>query len=167
MPEVVVVRWPEDEAEVRRLARLNLPRLLLVEPMSDPPGIADVLQDWVRLPGDERDVVARLVALRERATTMSNPPDVDGHGRLHFRGAWAQLSPINARLAKALSQAFNSVVSEAELLAGGWPESRPTSNALRVHLHRLRRRARSLGLEVRAVRNEGWVLQPAATGESR
>ena len=90
---------------------------------------------------------------------MSHPPSVDDHGRLHFRSAWAQLSPINGRLGRALSDAFNSVVTEEKLLASGWPAARPSSNALRVHLHRLRRRVRPLGLEVLAVRGEGWVLQ--------
>jgi DNA-binding response OmpR family regulator len=84
---------------------------------------------------------------------------VDDHGRLHFRSSWAQLSPINGRLGRALSDAFNSVVAEDELLARGWPSDQPSSNALRVHLHRLRRRVRPLGLEVLAVRGEGWVLQ--------
>jgi hypothetical protein len=58
---------------------------------------------------------------------------------------------------------FNPVVSEAELFARGWPDARPTSNALRVHLHRLRRGARSLGLDVLAVHKEGWVLQLATS----
>jgi DNA-binding response OmpR family regulator len=110
-------------------------------------------------------VVARIAALRQRAEAISDPPAVDGHGRLHFRGGWAQLSPINARLARALSEVFNSVVSEAELFARGWPDASPTSNVLRVHLHRLRRGVQSLGLDVLAVRSEGWVLQ-LATGDS-
>jgi DNA-binding response OmpR family regulator len=162
--DVAVVRWPEERDEVERLARLRLPRLLLIAESADPPEGADVLQDWVRLPGDERDLLARLTALRGRATTMSHPPSVDDHGRLHFRSSWAQLSPINGRLGRALSDAFNTVVAEDELLAKGWPADRPSSNALRVHLHRLRRRVRPLGLEVQAVRGEGWVLQ-AVGGE--
>jgi two-component system, OmpR family, response regulator len=157
--DVAVVRWPEEKGEVERLARLHLPRLLLIAESADPPEGSDVLQDWVRLPGDERDVLARLTALRGRATTMSHPPSVDDHGRLHFRSAWAQLSPINGRLGRALTDAFNSVVAEDVLLARGWPSDHPSSNALRVHLHRLRRRVRPLGLEVLAVRGEGWVLQ--------
>ncbi len=32
MLDVVVVRWPQDEAEVERLARDRVPRLMLVEP---------------------------------------------------------------------------------------------------------------------------------------
>jgi DNA-binding response OmpR family regulator len=159
--DVAVVRWPEEKAEVERLARLRLPRLLLIAPSADPPEGSDVLQDWVRLPGDERDVLARLTLLRGRARTMSHPPSVDAHGRIHFRSAWAQLSPINGRLGRALTDAFNSVVAEDELLATGWPTGRPTSNSLRVHLHRLRRRLLPLGLEVLAVRGEGWVMQIA------
>jgi two-component system OmpR family response regulator len=161
MADVAVVRWPEERDEVERLARLRLPRLLLIAESADPPEGSDVLQDWVRLPGDERDMLARLTTLRGRATTMAHPPSVDDHGRLHFRSAWAQLSPINGRLGRVLSDAFNSVVAEEKLLASGWPTDQPSSNALRVHLHRLRRRVRPLGLEVLAVRGEGWVLQVA------
>jgi two-component system OmpR family response regulator len=164
--DVAVVRWPEERAEVERLARLHLPRLLLVAESADPPEESDVLQDWVRLPGDERDVLARLTALRGRASRMSRPPSVDDHGRLHFRSAWAQLSPINGRLGRALSDAFNSVVAEDELRARGWPADQPSSNALRVHLHRLRRRVRPLGLEVLAVRGEGWVLQETGSEQA-
>jgi two-component system, OmpR family, response regulator len=159
--DVIVVRWPDEEAEVRRLARLRLPRLLLVDADADPPDASDILQDWVRLPGDDRDVRARLSALRRRAAKVEHRPTVDAHGRLHFRGAWTRLSPIDERLARALIEGFDGVVTERQLLTQGWPEELSSSSRLRVHLHHLRRKVRPLGLEVRTVRGEGWVLQVA------
>jgi len=156
--DVVVVHWPEQRDEIPRLAEQRVPRLLLVAPAADPPEAGDVLQDWVRLPGDERDVRARLSGLRRRAA-LEKPPMVDDHGRLVFRRAWVQLSPIHERLARRLLAAPDEVVPEKELFEEGWPGGQPSSNTLRVHLHRLRRHIAPVGLEIRGVRGEGWVLQ--------
>jgi DNA-binding response OmpR family regulator len=161
MNDVVVVHWPEEREEVKRLADRRVPRLLLVAAAADPPDLDDVLQDWVRLPGDERDFRARLGVLRQRAADLVAPPVIDRHGRLVVGAAWVQLSPIEEGLGRALIDAFGLVVSEQALVDGGWPSGRATSNALRVHLHRLRKRIESLGLEIQVVRNEGWVLQLA------
>jgi DNA-binding response OmpR family regulator len=167
--DVVVVHWPEQRDELPRLVSQGVPRLLLVAPAADPPEAGDVLQDWVRLPGDERDVRARLTGLRRRAASVNPAPVVDGHGRLLYRGSWAQLSPIHERLARRMIEARECVVPEKELLVQGWPGGTPTANTLRVHLHRLRRLVTPLGLEIRGVRGEGWVLQctppsPGAAG---
>jgi len=156
--DVVVVHWPEQRDEIPRLAEQRVPRLLLVAPASDPPEAGDVLQDWVRLPGDERDVRARLSGLRRRAD-QETMPVIDGHGRLVYRRDWVQLSPIHERLTRRLMEADEGVVSETDLLQEGWPGGSPSSNALRVHLHRLRRYIGPLGLEIRGVRGEGWVMQ--------
>jgi len=157
--DVVVVHWPEQHDEIKRLADQRVPRLLLVAPAADPPEGSDLLQDWVRLPGDERDVRARLTGLRRRAADLDSAPVVDQHGRLVFRHRWVQLSPIHERLIRRLIESIDGVASESSLLDRGWPGGDPSSNALRVHLHRLRRLVAPLGLEIRGVRNEGWVLQ--------
>jgi two-component system OmpR family response regulator len=157
--DVVVIHWPEQRDELKRLADHRVPRLLLVAPAADPPEADDVLQDWVRLPGDERDVRARLSGLRRRAAELEAAPVIDRHGRLVFRRSWVQLSPIHERLARRLLETADGVAAEQSLLERGWPGGQPSSNALRVHLHRLRRLVAPLGLEIRCVRNEGWVLQ--------
>jgi len=158
MADVVIVHWPEQRDEIPRLAEQRVPRLLLVDPTADPPEPGDELQDWVRLPGDARDVGARLSGLRKRAD-LETGPVVDGHGRLSFRDQWVELSPIHERLARRLLAALDDVVSEKDLLQEGWPRGNPSSGALRVHLHRLRHSLAPLGLEIRGVRGEGWVLQ--------
>jgi hypothetical protein len=160
--DVVVVHWPEQRDEIPRLARQRVPRLLLVAPAAEPPETADVLQDFVRLPGDERDVRARLSGLRSRADADITPR-IDSHGRLVFRQQWVQLSPIHERLIGRLLAADEGVVPEKVLMEEGWPGGDPSSNALRVHLHRVRRGIQPLGLEIRGVRGEGWVLQRRRT----
>jgi DNA-binding response OmpR family regulator len=71
------------------------------------------------------------------------------------------LSPTEARLASVLTENYEAVVPEAELGRRGWPAGTWGANTLRVHLTRLRRRLEPLGLEVRAVRLQGFVLQAA------
>lgn len=48
--DIVVLRWPEEEAAVERLAAAGVPRLLLVEAGADPPAGGDCREDWLRLP---------------------------------------------------------------------------------------------------------------------
>ena len=160
--DVVVVRWPEDRAEVRRLAAANVPRLLLVAADADAPPDGGCEQDWIRLPALDRDVAARLEALAGRAARHASAPELDDHGRLHFHGRWVAPSPVEHRLVSALVERFGDVVAAEELLGRAWPDEVPQSNALRVHLARLRRRIAPIGLCVRVVRPAGYVLEAAA-----
>jgi len=155
--DVVVLRWPEDAADVERLAVSGVPRLLFVQPGADPPEGGECEEDWVRLPADDRDVAARLRALTRRAGRHQTVPEVDGEGRLLHRGRWVALSPIDQHFARLLVERFGRVVANEEL-ARAWDRP-PKSNAVRVHLTRLRRRIAPLGLEIRRVRGVGVLLQ--------
>ena len=84
--DVVVVRWPEQRADAERLARLERPHLLLVEPGVAPPVLQGCLADWIRLPADDADVRARLTALAARSLIHPAVPVVDEFGELSFRG---------------------------------------------------------------------------------
>lgn len=155
---IVVLRWPEEAAEVGRLAAAGVPRLLIVQPGADPPGDGDCQQDWVRLPAEDRDVAARLRALGQRAARHHAPPEVDGHGRLLHQGRWVSLSPIEQEFARLLVERFGAVVAADDLARSAWDE--PASpNAVRVHLTRLRHRIRPLGLDIRGVRGVGALLE--------
>jgi two-component system, OmpR family, response regulator len=156
--DVVVVRWPQEQSELERLARQQIPRLLLVEPDAAPPITEDVLEDWVRLPADHRELTSRLENLRRRAETLLSAPLLDRRGRLVFRGRWTNVTPTEERLLARLTHRFDDVVPAAELLATGWPEQKPSANAIRVTFHRLRVRLRPIGLELRRF-DHGWLLQ--------
>ena len=158
---IVVLRWPEQEAEAARLSSAGLPRLLLVEPGADPPESGDCEEDWLRLPADDRDVMVRLRALARRAGRHLPLPQVDGQGRLLHRGRWVSLSPIDQHLAELLVERFGRVVLKEELARHAWDEP-PSSNAVRVHLTRLRHRLAPLGLAIRGVRGVGVLLEERA-----
>ena len=158
-PAVTVMRWPRDAALMDQFEHLGIPRLVLVDADADPPVLTDALSDWIRLPAEERDVQARVSCLRLRAGQDFVVPVLDGACRLSFRGAWAPLSPIEYRLATGLVEQFGRLVSDRDLALRAWGTRATTSNALRVHLTRLRRRVRPVGLEVIAVRSQGHVMQ--------
>lgn len=161
MTDVVVLRWPDEQDQLLRLAKQRRPRLLLVESKADPPLSDDPLEDWIRLPTEDRDIKARLSRLESRAATVIAAPILDRHSRLLYGDKWVSLSPIEARLAASFVDGFMSLVTDKVLVSRAWPEGLPSRSALRVHLHRLRKRIEPLGLIVRSVPRHGWVLQPS------
>jgi DNA-binding response OmpR family regulator len=162
--DLAVLAWPEDAAEAERLRKEGVPRLLLVPHEQEAPQDVDHLAEWVRVPAEEREVAARVVALLRRAEAFSVRPHVDEHGRIAFRDRWSALSPTEARIAAVLCDRYCDVVSTDELRTLASPDDGrgrgPSPAAFRVHLHRLRQRIAGVGLEVVSVRNEGVILQP-------
>jgi hypothetical protein len=160
----VVLRWPADQKRRRQLADLGVPRIFLIDGDAAPPVCTDPLEDWVRLPCDERDIEARRTALRARASTGTPvPPQLDGNGRLLRSSRWVPLSPIEEQLCSVLIHDFGAVVSDRRLMAVAWPNGTGTPTGLRLQMTRLRRRIVDLGLEVRSVRGKGYVLQNRVT----
>jgi len=163
----VVLRWPAEEKRRRELADLGVPRLFLVDSDGAPPVCADPLEDWVRLPCDERDIDARMAALSARASTgqASARPELDGNGRLLRSNRWVPLSPIEEQLCRLMIDEFGAVLSDRRLMAAAWPNGAGTPTGLRLQMTRLRRRIGDLGLEVRSVRGKGYVMQDRVTGD--
>ena len=157
MGGVAIIRWPGEADRLERAREGGIPRLLLVPSECDPPPIADVLEDWVRLPAPEADVEARVHTLRARSA-HSALPEV-GNGIIALNGAWTTLSPVEERLASQLCERFGRVVSRDSLMRAAWRAEVPTRNALDVHMLRLRRRIERLGLEIHTVRSRGYLLQ--------
>ena len=159
--DVMLVRWPEEDARLRQLRETGSPRLLLLNGESEPPESADCLEDWIRLPADDRDMRARVARLASQSETQQPAPQVDGDGLLRYRGRWVALSPVESALAITLVDRFGAVVGRDTLARRAWPEGTPTRNALDVHMLRLRRRIAPLGVEVRTVRSRGYLMQAA------
>ncbi len=155
--DVVVLRWPEQSDDAARLTRLDRPHLLLVEPGAAPPQIRGCLADWIRLPADDADVRARLVALADRATRHPTVPQIDFFGVVQHHGLRVQLSPVDENIAKLLIGSFGDVVPAAEILAQVWAAS-DAQPKLRVHISGLRKRLAPLGLEISVIRNVGYRM---------
>lgn len=165
--DVVLLRWPLEAQRRDALAAEGRLRLLLVEDGADIPE-PDVLEDWIRVPADERDVQARIDGLRNRAVALrSEEPELDPDGLLRYRGQWVSLPPVEARLMQALIERFGAVVSRDQLARAGWPRGAPGRNALDVHVLRLRRRIATVGLAIRTVRSRGYLLEADAVAAAQ
>jgi two-component system, OmpR family, response regulator len=165
--EVALVHWPRDHAERDRLARAMLPRLLLVPDGERPPTTGDPMEDWIRLPADERDVATRLRTLSERAARSFDETVVVDDRCLRRSTLTVPLSPAEAAFARLLVSAAGQVVSRAVLAEAIWDrDADPRARALDDIAYRLRRRIGTLGLEVVSARGRGFalhMLSPAVT----
>lgn len=166
--DVVLVRWPDDGDRRELLIAEGVPRLLLLRDGADAPGPPDCLEDWIRVPADQRELRVRVDGLRQRAAFHADDrPAMDEHGVLRHGGRWVSLPPVEARLTAALLDRFGSVVSRDALSRAGWPNNGIGGrNALDVHVLRLRRRLDTVGLAIRTVRARGYLLE-AGTASRR
>jgi hypothetical protein len=155
---VVIVRWPEEAATLDRLRTLGQPRLLLVAPNAAAPATNDCDEDWIRLPAEDADMRVRISTVAARAARHAQPPEVKGDGRLTFRGHWVGLTGIEEAVAQVLSEHFGEVVDHPTVETAASVVRRPSPNALRVSISRLRKRIAPLGLVVRRVHNRGYVM---------
>ena len=160
--DVVVLRWPEQQDDARRMDALSRPYLLLVEPDAQPPGLQGCTSDWIRLPADDADVRARLTTLAARAERHPTGPSMQGLGELSHHGQRVFLSPLDERIAAALVERFDQAVSESEIFARVW-DSDGDRSRIRVHVSRLRKRIAPLGLEITAIRGFGYRLHDTNT----
>lgn len=155
MRAVELIRWPRDTERRHQLATAGTPRLLLLEPGTPIPELADD-EDFVRLPADERDVSARLRRLGLARIRPTRPDDRVVANRL----GRVTLSEGQAAVVALLVAAEGRLTPRAEVEAAFWPGpgGPPAARALDDAVHRLRRRLRPIGLEIHAARNRGYVL---------
>jgi DNA-binding response OmpR family regulator len=154
MSEVMLVRWPDDGEDGSRLARAGVAVLYLVNADDDPPTPRSCLEDWVRIPGDDRDLLARVAALELRADAHRAAPRVDDDGRLHYHGKVLVLPAGEIHLARLLTERFGDVVPDSDF----GDDETASDPALRVRMTQLRARLRELDLTLHRVRRRGYTL---------
>lgn len=154
--QVAIVWWPEDAGVASKLRASGVPRLFLVAPDTAPPEPLLDDEDWLRRPALDADVRIRVAALAARMAPDDAPRPVTSDGRIHYRGRWVPLSDTERALAGVLAEDFGEIVELPALL--GAEGLSLSDGGVRVHLTRLRKRIRPIGLIVRAVRGRGYVL---------
>lgn len=158
------MHWPGEATRLSELRAVGLPRLLLVDG-AQPPVLVDCLEDWVRAPGEEAEIRARVHTLRSRAVAHSSDrPVLDEDGVVRLGDRTATLPPVETRLMAAMVERFGLVTHRETLVRVAWPGQAPARNSLDVHVLRLRRRLAPLGLEIRTVRSRGYLLDLAPDG---
>lgn len=163
--DVEVLRWPKERTRRASLRDVGCPRILLVDPVSNPPVCTDPLEDWAYADANPVEIDVRTQSIRLRAeaalgrTVAPPPPDLDSNGVLRVGSSWVALPPLEARLAVSLLEEPGAVVSRDALTLAGWPDGTSDRNSLDVHIMRLRRRIAPLGVTLRTVRSRGYALQ--------
>jgi DNA-binding winged helix-turn-helix (wHTH) protein len=160
---VELLQWPADADRREELRRDGRPRLLLVGPGVYPPAISE-LEDWVRLPADERDVYVRLQRLSHLAVDDPLGPGdvvVDDHGLVSWRGGRVALPDTEAAMMRLLIEEPGRVVTREQLMAVAWPGGGRQAHSLDSRVFTLRRRLDRIGLVLDTVRNHGFVLSEA------
>jgi len=135
--------------------------LLVIEGGVPAPVSSDVREDWVRAPVSDEDLKARVASLRAKAEAH-RLPHVDPNGVLRYAGRSITISRTETDLLECLVRQFGVLVPR-ETLRECLPD-RPggaSRNALDLHIMRVRRRIRSLGLVVRTVWGRGYLLEAA------
>ena len=163
--DVTVVRWPAEATARTLLAQAGRARVLVVAADAAAPAPIDDLEDWLRDPVDPVELVARSDALRRRVTARATAPYLDADGLLHVGDRWVSISDAQLPMLRLLLERFGQLVRTEELVevyaaAGG--TDNPSS--IRTAIVRVRSRLASVGLELRAARQRGVVLEVASEG---
>jgi DNA-binding winged helix-turn-helix (wHTH) protein len=140
---------------------MGILRLLVVEGGVPAPICSDVREDWVRAPVSDDDLRARVATLKAKADAH-RLPHVDPNGVLRFAGRSITVSRTETDLLECLVRQFGVLVTR-DMLRECLPD-RPggaSRNALDLHIMRVRRRIRSLGLVIRTVWGRGYLLEAA------
>lgn len=160
--DVKLVRWPFEAARRDQYRRAGVPCLLVVEAGAKPPVCTDPCEDWVRAPISKVDLEARLAALEATARSL-RLPQVDPSGMIRCGSRSVTLSPSETDLLTLLVDNYGSLTTREEL--GECISDRSEAarrNALHLHIMRIRRRIRPLGLVIRTVWGRGYLLEAAS-----
>jgi len=152
MESVAIVRWPKDAERRTEFALRRMPCLWLVDADAEPP-VIEAWEDWIRLPADEQDVLARTRSLER----LCRPVLLDDAILYNSLGSVA-LPLAEAVVVRTLLEGAGRLVARQELEIALWPDGPPTSRALHDLIYRLRRRLEPLQLNVFSERGRGFVL---------
>ncbi|GGO10111.1 hypothetical protein GCM10010116_20370 [Microbispora rosea subsp. aerata] len=157
---VKFVRWPAESDIREECKAMQHLCLLIVEHGAPPPEQVSLYEDWVRPPIVPEDLQARVRQLADRAV-LNEKPVLDPAGILYFRDASVTLSMTQCEILGPLISRYGQLVYRTELreiLERSGASS--SSNAVDLHVMRLRRRLQVVGLAVRNVWGRGFVLEP-------
>jgi DNA-binding winged helix-turn-helix (wHTH) protein len=89
-------------------------------------------------------------------------PTVDEYDVLRNDARWVALGPVEAKIARLLTEHPGEVVSRAELEAVAWAGTPVRPNTIDRQMHRLRNHLLVVGLALHTIRGHGYVLEVVA-----
>lgn len=159
---VKFLRWPVQSKKRDELRKAGVPCLLVVEGSALPPSDISPQEDWVRPPLPRTDLDARVRTLQQRTGTDAVPV-LDPTGVLYFGGRAVPMSEAQSEMMRCFLAEFGRLVGRERLKeALGRLGSRASSNALDLHVMRLRKRIMDLDLSLQTVWGRGYILEPVS-----
>src|SRR3954447_15870885 len=110
-----LLAWPAARIAGRSLTARGCPIVWIVDRAGDPPADWSEIEDWIRLPVDQDELLARIDGVEQRALARANRPWIDDDDLLRHGDEWVALSPLEARLLRRLLQLPNTVVPRADI----------------------------------------------------
>ena len=157
LDEIELLHWPGDVARRAAAAERGTPRLLLVADGALPPRL-DPGEDWVRVPADERDLLARMQRLAVEFDRRSRPPYLEADVVLRYGGRTVVVSKAEAAVLRPLIVRFGELVAWDVLRTELWPDAERTARAMSSRVFRVRSRIEPIGLIIYTIRGRGVVL---------
>ena len=157
LDEIELLRWPGDGARRAAAAERGTPRLLLVAGGALPPRL-DSNEDWIRVPADECDLLARMQRLAAEFDRRRRPPYLEADVVLHYGGRTVVVSDGEAAVLRPLIARFGELVTWDVLRGHLWPDAARTARAMSARVFRARVRSEPIGLTVYTIRGRGVVL---------
>jgi DNA-binding response OmpR family regulator len=109
--------------------------------------------DYLVKPFEIEELLVRILALSKRKSAQTRKLCVGGvelditAKQARVEGREVKLTPVTFRLLEAVMRASPEPVSQRALIQAIWGEEAPDSNALRVHIHHLRKSLAACGAE--------------------
>lgn len=134
-------------------------------------GLSSGADDYLTKPFNNAELTARVQALLRRASLPATQKDTGNASnglrmdpdlpRVWIHGVASELTQREWELLSLLQQRMDKVVSREDVTAAWQNESAEplASNALEVYIHRLRRKIKGSGLNIRNVRGLGYMLE--------
>jgi hypothetical protein len=157
LDEIELLRWPGDVARRAAAAERGTPRLLLVADGALPPRL-DAGEDWIRVPADERDLLARMQRLADEFDRRRQPPYLEADVVLRYGGRTVVVSEGESVVLRPLIARFRELVTWDVLRSHLWPDATRTARALSSRVFRVRARIEPIGLTIYTIRGRGVVL---------
>jgi len=157
LDEIELLRWPGDMARRAAAAERGTPRLLLVSDGVLPPRL-DAGEDWIRVPADERDLLARMQRLADEFDRRRRPPYLEADVVLRYGGRTVVVSGGEGEVLRPLIAHFGELVTWAALRGHLWPDADRTARAISSRIFRVRSRVEPIGLTIYTIRGRGVVL---------
>lgn len=157
---VELIAWPQQKTLRSALARAGVPRLLLVDTDEHPPHPLGLGEDWVQVPTDETELIAKAKDLLVRMAKYATIAPTIGADRVLRRAeASVMLSPSEAKIVGRLLNQSGHVVGRAQLEQLLWPDGMvPGQRSLDYVVQRLRRRIAELNICINTSRSRGFVI---------